>query len=232
MSTYIASLKKEKIKKNVLDIMAGVPREHFLDEVFKKDAHNLEPLPIGCGQAMDDPVALARMIEVLAPHKNWRLLEVGTGSGYSTALLAGTVKSMITMEYHEELAAAAKNRLADLGVANVKYYAGDATEDDRPMDEFDAIIIFAACLQLPLPLLARLKEGGVMVFPKGPAHQQQIAVFRNNPDAKDLLDNYKFLHYCQFPSIRGRYGWADAPQPLIFTLPDDGIAGSGPGRGR
>jgi protein-L-isoaspartate(D-aspartate) O-methyltransferase len=229
-SEFIAALKKEKVKKHLLDIMAEVPREKFLDPVFADDAYAMVPIPIGRGQTTDEPLVLARMLETLAPRKNWRVLEVGTGSGYSTAVLAKLAAQVVTVEYHDELAARAKEALGDLGYGNVKYFAGDATEQAEKLGDFDAMIIYAACRETPLSLIGRLKDGGVMALPLGMPHQQQITRYVNNLYAADMLKNYRFMDFCAFPSIRGKYGWEDARTPFTQGEEQDAAIGEGPAR--
>ncbi|MBN1532651.1 MAG: protein-L-isoaspartate O-methyltransferase [Spirochaetes bacterium] len=229
-SDFIAALKKQKVKKNLLDTMEGLPRERFLDPVFAEDSYAMIPIPIGYGQTTDEPLVLARMLEALSPRKNWRVLEVGTGSGYSAAVLARMVDRVVTVEYHDELAARAKEVLGDLGYGNVKFYAGDATQEVEKLEEFDAMIIYAACRQTPLSLIGRLKNGGVMVLPLGMPHQQQITRYVNNLSAPDMLKNYRFMDFCSFSSIRGKYGWEDVQSPFVQTGEEDAVIGEGPAR--
>ncbi len=229
---FVAALKKGKVKKNLLDMMSGLPREKFFDPVFAGEAYGLGRVPVGFGQASEEPLVLAKMLQLLAPHKNWRVLEVGTGSGYSAAVLAGIVERVVTVEYNDDLALRAKETLGDLGYGNVKFYAGDATDQVDRLDsgDFDAIIIYAACRQTPFSLIGRLKDRGVMVLPLGMPHQQQITRYVNNLSAPDMLKNYAFGDLCQFPSIRGKYGWDDVSSPMTGQEAPDPLVGEGPGR--
>ena len=208
-SNCIKLLKEAKVGKPVLDAIASVDRKKFFDPIFADRAWSPGPIPIGAGQTSDDLAVLARMIGLLAPKKKWRILEVGTGSGYSTAVLSLMAREVVTIEYHEELARSAKERVIGAGYSNTRFFTGDATDFDGPLGEFDGVIVFAACVRTPYFLVNVVKEGGFAVFPMGPAHQQQITHFVNNPAARRTNENYRFYELCTFPSIRGVYGWVD-----------------------
>ena len=150
-------------------------------------------------------MALARMLHLLPSRKKVRVLEIGTGSGYSTALLSQLACEVVTIEYHEHLGIAAKERLAKLSIHNVKIFAGDGTCPEARFDLFDVIIIFAACHKRPLALMSHLKSDGMIIFPMGPPHQQQITVL-DIEDDRDGVYRTHFHDYCTFSSIRGIYG--------------------------
>ncbi len=211
-------LREAKIGKPVLDAIAAVDRSKFFDPIFADRFWTPEPIPIGAGQTSDDLTVMARMIGLLAPKKKWRVLEVGTGSGYSAAVLSLLVKEVVTIEYHEELARSAKERVIGAGYSNTRFFAGDATDFDGPLGEFDGVIVFAACVRTPYFLVNTANEGGFAVFPMGPAHQQQITKFVNNPAARRMNENYRFYDFCTFESIRGIYGWVDEV-PIDFPEP-------------
>jgi protein-L-isoaspartate(D-aspartate) O-methyltransferase len=226
---YLKHLKEAGIGKPVLDAMAGVDRRKFFDPIFADRVYAEEAIPIGCGQKSDDSLIMARMIGHLGLKKKSRVLEVGTGSGYSTTILALLAHEVVTVEYHEELARAAKERVIGEGYGGVRFYAGDATDFDGPLGLFDAVIVFAACARTPYFLINAVKPGGVAVFPMGPAHQQQIARFVNNPEARRMSDNFRFSDMCGFDSIRGVYGWVDVPE-FDLTQPPPEAGGSEPNR--
>ncbi len=210
-SRYLNALKSEGAPKTLVDAFAGVDREIFFDPIFADRIYAMEPIPIGSGQKSEPPLVLAKMLSHLPLRKKGRVLEVGTGSGYSTAVLSHLAKELVTIEYHEDLARSAKERLIGRGFPVSRFFAGDATDFDGPLGEFDAVIVFAACMRTPFFLINALRPGGVAVFPMGPAHQQQIARFVNDPDARQSADNFRFFDYCTFDSIRGVYGWVDLP---------------------
>jgi len=203
-----------------------VDRKKFVDPIFADRAYSFEEIPIGCGQKNDDPVIMARMIGQLGLKKKSRVLEVGTGSGYSTAILSLLSHEVVTIEYHEDLARTAKERVIGQGFNSARFYAGDATDFDGPLGLFDSVIVFAACSRTPYFLINAVKPGGIAVFPMGPPHQQQIARFVNNAEARRMSDNFRFLDFCAFDSIRGVYGWVDVPDvdvpPPPGTDPPDG----------
>jgi protein-L-isoaspartate(D-aspartate) O-methyltransferase len=207
---YLKLLAGARIRKATVSAFDAVERLKYFDPIFSDRAYSSDPLPIGAGQKSDDPVTLARMIDLLAPKKTWRLLEVGTGSGYSTSVLSQLVAEVVTVEYYESLAQRAKERIKSDGFGSVRIFCGDATDFDEPIGEFDALVIFAACIRTPYSVFNMLKPGGVAVFPLGPAFQQQLARYTNALEAPDISKNFKFFDLCKFDSIRGAYGWLDA----------------------
>ena len=212
--TFVSTLKKEKINEKIINRINEIERKDFFDPVFSEEIYEVKEIPIGFGQKSENPVMLAKMIQFLDPQEDWNILEVGTGTGFSTAILAGFVNSVVTIEYHEELALKAKENLLNCHIDNVKFFAGDATDMKVDIGQFDAIIIFAACQNPPFSLLNTLEDNGTMVLPLGPPHQQQIAVYTKIIDSKDEMKNYKFADFCVFDSIRGPYGWVDIePEP-------------------
>jgi protein-L-isoaspartate(D-aspartate) O-methyltransferase len=210
-SKYLKHLKEAGIGKAILDAVAHVDKRKFFDPIFADRVYAPDAIPIGCGQKSDDPVIMAKMIGHLGLKKRSRLLEVGTGSGYSTAVLSLLAQEVVTVEYHEDLARTAKERVIGEGFSGARFYAGDATDFDGPLGLFDAVIVFAACSRTPYFLVNAVKPGGIAVFPMGPAHQQQIARFTNNAEARRMSDNFRFYDMCTYDSIRGVYGWVDVP---------------------
>ena len=206
---YIKVLKKQKMKKGIISVIEEIDKEPFFDPIFNKKVYCLDPIPIGQGQMSEDPVTLVKMLNVFSPRKSWRILEVGTGSGYSTAILANLVKEVVTVEYYEDLALKAKEKISDNGFRNVRFFTGDATEISHDLGIFDAAIVFAACAKSPLSFIKQLREGGVMIFPLGPPYQQQITLYTNSLKGWDMTKNFRFFDYCFFQSLRGRYGWTD-----------------------
>ena len=207
---FLKELRKEGISKATMDAFSAVDQELFFPKSVGMKHYEIKHLPVGCGERSDDPLLLARMIDILAPKKTWRLLEVGGGSGYSTAILSTMVKEVVSVEYNEQLAKLARERLIDNGYFNVRSFTGDATEMGDGLGLFDGIIILASCMQRPLRLLAMLKNNHYAVFPMGPAFQQQIVRYKNTPmGEEDTLPNFTFYDFCNVPSIRGIYGWVD-----------------------
>jgi protein-L-isoaspartate(D-aspartate) O-methyltransferase len=149
----------------VLRAMTSVPRHLFVPEAMRGRAYDDTPLPIGQGQTISQPYIVAFMTEAVRPGPEDRVLEIGTGSGYQAAVLAAIVKEVFTIEIHEELARAARERLAGTGHHNVTVRHGDGYFGWPEHAPFDAIVVTAAPASVPQPLLDQLKAGGRMVIP-------------------------------------------------------------------
>jgi protein-L-isoaspartate(D-aspartate) O-methyltransferase len=158
----------------VLGAMTRVPRHEFTPEPFRHQAYADHPVPIGEGQTLSQPFIVALMLQALALKPNEKVLEVGTGSGYVTALLAELTSQVVSMERHRALADDAREVLARLGYSNVKVIAADGQQGFPEYAPFDAIIVSAAAPAVPPALLAQLDEGGRMIIPVGPPDSQQL----------------------------------------------------------
>jgi len=174
-----AQLRARGVKdERVLAAMARVPRHEFAPEPYRNQAYDDHPLPIGEGQTISQPYIVALMLEALALSPADRVLEVGTGSGYLTTLLAELVAQVFSVERHAALADAARDLLARLGYTNVKMMVGDGSQGFAEASPYDAIIVSAASAQVPGALLAQLAEGGRMILPVGDADSQQLQLIR------------------------------------------------------
>jgi protein-L-isoaspartate(D-aspartate) O-methyltransferase len=162
----------------VLSAMARVPRHEFAPEPYRDQAYDDHPLPIAQGQTISQPYIVALMLEALAMRPTDRVLEVGTGSGYVTALLAELAAQVISMERHAALADPARELLARLGYTNVRIIVGDGAQGFPELAPYDAIIVSAAAPDVPPALLAQLAEGGRMIIPVGPPDSQQLQLIR------------------------------------------------------
>lgn len=158
----------------VLKAMAKVPREEFVPEDLRAQAHSDSALPIGHDQTISQPFIVAFMTEQLRPQPTDRVLEVGTGSGYQTAVLAELVKDVYTIEIIEPLAKEASARLARLGYSNAHVKVGDGFQGWPEVAPFDAIIVTCAPDKIPPPLTQQLKDGGRMIIPVGTGMDQQL----------------------------------------------------------
>jgi protein-L-isoaspartate(D-aspartate) O-methyltransferase len=167
-------LKARGIKSEaVLDAMCNVPRHMFVPEHLQRRAYDDSPLPIGSGQTISQPYIVAYMTEQLEPVPGAKILEIGTGSGYQTAILAYLGCEVYTIETVKELAASAKETLASFGLKNVRIKHGNGYLGWQEEAPFDAIIVTAAPEYIPECLIEQLKDGGKMIIPVGEIHAAQ-----------------------------------------------------------
>jgi protein-L-isoaspartate(D-aspartate) O-methyltransferase len=163
---------------HVLDAMLGVPRHEFVPGPYRAQAYEDHPLPIGDNQTISQPYIVAVMLEALQLQPTDKVLEVGTGSGYVTALLAEVAAQVFSIERHPALAERARELLAALGYANVQVFTGDGTLGLPDIAPFDAIIVSAAASEPPTTLIAQLREQGRMIIPVGTGDSQQLQFIR------------------------------------------------------
>ncbi|GAC1560900.1 MAG: protein-L-isoaspartate(D-aspartate) O-methyltransferase [Beijerinckiaceae bacterium] len=148
---------------DVLRAIETIPRELFVPHRLADLAARDLPLPIGCGQTMSEPSLVARMLEALAVSRDHRVLEIGGGSGYVTAILASLAKEVVSLERFHTLASGARARLAQLALANAEIICGDGLAEAVPPGSFDRILAHLAFVQTPAHLVARLAAGGVLI---------------------------------------------------------------------
>ena len=162
----------------VLTAMSTVPRHRFVPENLRKNSYDDEPLPIGHGQTISQPYIVAYMTEVLHLTGSERVLEVGTGSGYQTAVLAEVGREVLTVEIVSALSERADRILAELGYANIRFRVGNGADGWPEEAPFDAIMVTAAPAEVPRALKDQLAEGGRMVIPVGRDFQDLVLVRR------------------------------------------------------
>jgi protein-L-isoaspartate(D-aspartate) O-methyltransferase len=162
-----------KLSEPVLRALAAVPRHRFVPPAQLAWAYADSPLPIGCGQTISQPFIVALMTELLALDARSVVLEVGTGSGYQTAMLASLARRVYSVERIPALAEAAERRLRELGIANVEIRIADGYRGWEEKAPFDAIIVTAAAAEVPPALVRQLRPGGRLAIPVGPQHRSQ-----------------------------------------------------------
>lgn len=167
----------------VLRAISVVPRHRFVPESVRHRAYEDAALPIGGGQTISQPWVQARYLEVLGLTGREKVLEVGTGSGYQTALLAELADRVFSVERVPELAREAQRTLQELGRRNVSVMVGDGTLGWRPYAPFDAILVAAASPNVPAPLLEQLAEGGRLVIPLGDRDRQVLNLIQRQGGA-------------------------------------------------
>ena len=179
----------------VLSAMARVPRHEFVSERYREQAYGDHPIPIAEGQTVSQPYIVALMLEVLNLEPNAKVLEVGTGSGYMTALLAELASHVYSIERHARLAHEAGATLARLGYSNVTILTGDGSQGLPEFAPYDGIVVSAAASQIPGALIQQLSEGGRMVIPVGPpdAQELQLVVSHEGRTIVHRLDGCRFV---------------------------------------
>ena len=175
----------------VLEAMRLVPRHHFVPEALQRFAYSDTALPIGLDQTISQPYIVALMTQLAEPGPGDRVLEIGTGSGYQAAVLAGLARRVYTIEILPELAERAGKTLGELGYDNVTVRAGDGYAGWSEHAPFDIVVVTAAAPRLPQPLVEQLAEGGRLVIPMGrPGVEQMLARYRKRDgrlEREDLL---------------------------------------------
>ena len=187
----------------VLEAMLQVPRQEFVPEEFRAQAYADHPLPIGKDQTISQPLIIAMSLQALAFSGSESVLEVGTGSGYQTALLALLARQVYSVERHPELAEVAERTLRDLGFSNVQVSVRDGSQGWREHSPYDAILVSAAAPSVPRSLVEQLAEGGRMVIPVGPQHTQELLLVRKDR----LATTTETVDGCRFVPLVGAEGY-------------------------
>ncbi len=168
--------------RRVLAAMAAVPRDVFVPEHLRQHAFDDGPLPIGHDQTISQPYIVALMTQVAQLTRRSRVLDVGTGSGYQTAVLAKLASHVWSIERLEPLSREAQRRLADIGFTNITYVVGDGGRGHEFARPYDAIIVAAAAPRPPKPLLDQLALGGRLVIPIGDRALQELTIVERTTD--------------------------------------------------
>jgi protein-L-isoaspartate(D-aspartate) O-methyltransferase len=172
----------------VLDAMLQVPRHLFIPEDDRGEAYEDRPVGIGFGQTISQPYIVAYMTEALKIEPSHRVLEIGTGCGYQTAVLAGLAREVYSIERIEALAAIARRTLEELGYTNVHQRTGDGHAGWPEEAPFDRILVAAAAASVPPALVEQLVDGGILVIPVG-TYDQTLEVLRKRGGTTELLSS-------------------------------------------
>lgn len=178
----------------VLDAIYRLPRESFVSQAMMHQAYDNNALPIGQGQTISQPYIVAKMTELLNLTQNSRVLEIGTGSGYQTAVLAQLVDHVYSVERIKSLQWDAKRRLKQLDIYNVSTKHGDGWKGWASKGPFDAIIVTAAANAIPESLLNQLADGGIMMIPVGEEDQQLLKIVRSGDQfSSEVIETVRFV---------------------------------------
>ena len=189
----------------VLEVMGQVPRHLFVDQGLAVSAYKDHPLPIGYGQTISQPYIVALMTQELRLTGSESVLEIGTGCGYQTAILAGLARRVCTVERLRPLSLQAREVLAELRIDNVLFRVGDGTLGWPAMAPFDAIIVTAAAPDMPESLGEQLADGGRMVIPVGSRGMQSLTVIEK--EGGNLRQ--RVVEMVRFVSLVGKEGWEE-----------------------
>src|SRR5207237_1144499 len=192
----------------VREAMRAVPRHFFVTEALRGRAYDDNALPINFNQTISQPFIVARMSELLELNKQMRVLEIGAGSGYQTAILAQLASQVYAIERIGELAREAHDRIRGLGIYNATVKAFDGTLGWNAYAPYDAILVAAGGPRIPDPLVAQLKVGGRLVIPIGATRDSQKLTRVIKAEAKPKIEEHGS---CQFVPLIGQHGWEKDP---------------------
>jgi len=195
----VAQLKAKGIEhESVLEAIGKVPRHLFLDTAFEELAYRDQPLPIGFGQTISQPFTVAYQTMLLDVHKRQKVLEIGTGSGYQTAILSTLGARVFTIERQEGLYLKTREFLKDFGLAGVRTFFGDGYLGLPEFGPFDRIIVTAGATNIPLALKNQLAVGGIMIIPVGDDREQKmikIIKTAENKLIKEVFEKFRFVPF-------------------------------------
>ena len=189
---------------SLLEVMSRVPRHLFAQESLRHRAYGDTPLPIGENQTLSQPYIVGAMTEALDLKGEERVLEIGTGSGYQTAIIAELCRQVFTIERLNNLSRKAQNLLESLNYVNIVFKMFDGTYGWPDQAPFDAILITASAQKIPDSLVKQLGDGGRLIAPIGEADRQKLVLLTKNGDRA----SYRDLGDCKFVPLIGKYGWS------------------------
>lgn len=187
----------------VLAAFYKVERDKFVPSDMRKNAYQDYPLSIGEGQTISQPYMVALMTQSLKLEGEEKVLEIGAGSGYQTAILAELSREVYSVERIRILAKRAKRLLGELGYVNIRVFVGDGTLGWEDYSPYDRILVTAGARQIPQPLIEQLGEDGIMVIPVGNSYSQDLRVARKRKKKIKTVT----IEKCVFVPLIGKYGW-------------------------
>ena len=202
-ASLIKYLSSEIRDKRVLEVMSRIPREKFVPEEYRHQAYEDRPLPIGWDQTISQPYIIALMTKALELNGNEKVLELGTGSGYQTAILAGLAGRVVSVERVPPLAESARTVLEKLGYNNIEIHHAGKTLGWKRGAPYDAIMVTAGAPAIPDDLLAQLSMGGRMIIPVGSRFTQELCRVTRQPDGSKVDK----LGGCRFVALIGKDAW-------------------------
>lgn len=180
----------------VLDAIGKIPRHFFMDNAFLEFAYQDKAFPISCGQTISQPYTVAYQSQLLDPRKGDKILEIGTGSGYQSAVLAETGAKVFSIERHKPLHENTRKLLDSLNYHSIKTFFGDGFKGLPAFAPFDKILVTCGATEIPLKLIDQLKVGGIMVIPIGPLSEQTMTTILKKPNGETeiiQLDKFRFV---------------------------------------
>jgi protein-L-isoaspartate(D-aspartate) O-methyltransferase len=199
-----AQLRDRSIRdQRVLDAMLQIPRHEFVAEEYRLQAYEDHPIPIGESQTISQPFIVAVSLQALMLEETESVLEIGTGSGYQTALLATLARRVYSIERHAALAKGAEAVLNKLGITNTNIIVGDGSHGVPEYSPYDAILVSAAAPSIPQALFEQLAETGRMVIPVGPQHSQELQLVRKQAG----IPVVEVIEGCRFVPLIGAGGY-------------------------
>jgi protein-L-isoaspartate(D-aspartate) O-methyltransferase len=199
----IEHLSSEIKDQRVLEVMSRIPREKFVPPEVRHQAYEDKPLPIGWEQTISQPYIIALMTEALELTGSEKVLELGTGSGYQTAILAELAKLVTSVERMPALAESARKVLNELGYTNIEIHLAEETLGRKQDAPYDAIMVTAGAPSIPEDLLNQLAIGGRMVIPVGTRYIQELSKITKRQDGNTVQN----LGGCRFVSLIGKSAW-------------------------
>ncbi|MBN1297633.1 protein-L-isoaspartate(D-aspartate) O-methyltransferase [bacterium] len=191
----------------VIQAFRRVPRHGFVDAAFQSRAYSDTHLPIGCDQTISKPSTVARMTELLMVCPDHRVLEIGTGCGYQTAILAGMCRKVYSVEWHSQLVNAARKMMTQLEYPTVRIDQGDGSQGWPSAAPFDRIIFTAGAPTIPEPVCYQLVDGGILIVPVGPRRQQELVRIIRSDAENDVIFDVSYHGSCEFVDLVGKNGW-------------------------